>query len=221
MARGRHPTRIHIAPPDEQTAEKYFQCWNGRDVRREPHRFPGLTSPELFGNNRPLEIDFGCGTGIFACGRAKQYPDINMLGIDQSQKPLFCAIADAAALSLENIKFLRGDFEIMLPLVRPQTISAAFYLFPNPPQDYQKARANVRRQRFMQILYNALTAGGRIFFATDEPGYFECMQDIIKNDLQLKTHASTIADHYMNSRYSRLWEEKGRDVKSFVIEKNL
>jgi len=219
MARGRHPTRIHIDPPDEQTVAKYLQCWNGRDLRQEPHRFTGLTSPELFGNNRPLEIDFGCGAGILACSRAKQYADINMLGIDQSQKPLFCAIADAVALKLENVKFLRGDFEIMIPLLRPQTISAAFYLFPNPPQDYQKARANVRRRRFMHSLHNALTTGGRIFFATDEPLYFECMYEIVKTGLRLKTFNSAIADYDMNSRYSRLWEEKGRDIKSFVIEK--
>ncbi len=219
MARGRHPTRIHIDPPDEQIAAKYLYHWYGGDLRREPHRFPGLTSPELFGNSRPLEIDFGCGTGILACGRAKQCPDINMLGIDQSQKPLYCAIRDAAAFKLENIKFLRGNFSIMVPLLRPQTVSAAFYLFPNPPRDYHKERANARRRQFLQNLHSALIPGGRIHFATDAPLFFECVNDIIKNDLHFNILDSEIADCDMITRYWRMWEEQGRSVRSFVVEK--
>ncbi len=219
MARGRHPTRIRIDPPDEQTAAKYLCQWHGGDLRREPQRYPGLTSPELFGNNLPLEIDFGCGTGILACSRAKQYPDINLLGIDQSQKPLFCAIRDAAAFNLGNIRFLRGNFSIMIPLLRPQTISAAFYLFPNPPRDYHKERANARRRCFLQNLHGALLPGGRIYFATDEPLFFECMNGIIKNDLNFKTIDSRFADHDILTRYRRLWEEQGRIVRSIVVER--
>lgn len=219
MARGRHPTRIRIDPPDERTAAKYLCRWFGRDLRREPQRFPGLTSRELFGNNRPLEIDFGCGTGILACNRAKLYPGINMLGIDQSQKPLYCAIRDAAAFKLENIKFLRGNFSIMVPLLRPRSIRAAFYLFPNPPRDYHKERANARRRHFLQNLHDALIPGGRVYFATDAPLFFECMSDIVNNDLHFKTLASEITDDDMITRYRRMWEEKGRDVRSFAIEK--
>jgi tRNA (guanine-N7-)-methyltransferase len=217
MARGRHPTRIHIDPPDEQIAAKYLSQWYGRDLRREPHRFPSLTSPELFGNNRPLEIDFGCGMGIFACSRAQHYPAINMLGIDQSQKPLYCALRDAAAMKLENIKFLRGNFSIMVPLLRPQTISAAFYLFPNPPRDYHKERANARRRHFLQNLHNALIPGGRLYFATDALLFFECVNDIIKNDLHLKTLDPKIADCETITRYWRMWEEQGRNVRSIVV----
>jgi tRNA (guanine-N7-)-methyltransferase len=219
MARGRHPTRIHIDPPDEQIAAKFLYRWYGGDLRREPQRFPGLTSPELFGNNRPLEIDFGCGTGILACSRAKQYSDINMLGIDQSQKPLYCAIRDAAALKLGNIKFLRGNFSIMVPLLRPQTVSAAFYLFPNPPGDYHKERANARRRHFLKNLHDALIPNGRIYFATDAPLFFECMNDIIINDLHLKAFGPEIADCDMLTRYRRLWENQGRSVRSFVVMK--
>ena len=219
MARGRHPTRIYINPPDKQTTAKYLYQWSGRDLRREPERFPCLTSPELFGNNRPLEIDFGCGTGVLACSRAKQYPDSNVLGIDQSQKPLFCALRDAAALKLENIKFLRGNFSMMIPLLRPQTVSAAFYLFPNPPQDYHKERANAGRRTFLQNLYLALIRGGRLYFATDEQLFFDCMNNIVKNDLHFKTLDTKIADCGLITRYWQKWEEQGKSVKSFVVER--
>jgi tRNA (guanine-N7-)-methyltransferase len=219
MARGRHPTRIHIDPPDEQARMKYLRIWYGGDVHRDPHRFPGLTSPELFGNDRPLEIDFGCGTGVLMCGRAEKYPDVNFLGIDQSQKPLFCAVREAVALSLNNVKFIRGDFEVMLALLRPQTISAAYYLFPNPPQDYHLIRANVRRRSFLQTLYGALVIGGRFYFATDSTSFFGCMNGILRNELRYTTLVSEFGDPSMSTRYRRIWEERGRNVKSFTVEK--
>jgi tRNA (guanine-N7-)-methyltransferase len=219
MARGRHPTRIHIAPPDEHTAAKYLRSWDGSQLRSEPAGFPGLTSRELFGNDRPLEIDFGCGTGVLSCSRAQRYPDVNFIGIDQSQKPIFCAIRDAVSLNLENIMFLRGDLNLLLPLLRPQTVSAAYYLFPNPPLDYHKERANARRRLFLESIYNALVPGGTFIFATDSNVLFGNMSDILHNQLHYKSHTPNFAAFNFGTRYQRIWEERGRSVKSFVIEK--
>ncbi len=219
MARGRHPTRIRIDPPDERSTANYLRYWCGRDLHREPHRFPGLTSPELFGNGRPLEIDFGCGTGALMCGRARAFPDVNFLGIDMSRKPLFCAIKEAAASNMENIKFIRGNFNAMLPLLRPHTVRAAFYLLPNPPKDYHQERANARRRRFLQTLYNALVPGGRFFFATDSNLFFECMKDIIRCDMGRETLTVENIPLGTKTQYWRIWEERGRSVKSFTVEK--
>jgi tRNA (guanine-N7-)-methyltransferase len=219
MARGRHPTRIRIVPPDEQTRANYLCCWYGRDLHKEPHRFPGLTSPELFGNDRPLEIDFGCGTGVLACGRARRFSEVNVVGIDRSQKPLYCAVRDAALLRLENIRFVRGNFFDMLPLLRPETVLSAYYLFPNPPKDYLKERANARRKRFLQSVHAALVPGGRFFFATDSPEFFGCMNSILENDMRYKTLDFETAGADIFTGYRRLWKERGKSVKSFVFEK--
>jgi len=219
MARGRHPTRLRIDPPDAQAAAKYLRIWYGGELHSEPGRFPGLTSQELFGNARPLEIDFGCGTGVLACSRAQKFPDVNFLGIDNSQKPLFCAIRDAVTLDLENVKFIRGNFNLMLALLRPQSVCTAFYLFPNPPQDYHQGRANGRRRNFLQALHTALVPGGRFYFATDSGLFFGCMNAIIQDDLHYTSLNPEIADSDISTRYRRIWEERGRNVKSLVVEK--
>lgn len=219
MARGRHPTRITIDPPDAQTAEKYLYRWHGGDLFYEPHRFPGLTSQELFGNNNPLEIDFGCGHGILACSRARQYSGINIFGIDKSQKPLYCAVRDAAELKLDNIKFVLGDFRIMLPLLRPQTVSAAYYLFPNPPDDLHLDKANARRRLFLQGIHDALVPGGRLYFATDDMGFFECMHDILRNSLKYKTFDSTTVDSEISTHYRQRFEQQGRPFRCIVVDK--
>jgi tRNA (guanine-N7-)-methyltransferase len=217
MARGRHPTRIHIDPPSEGISAKYLRLWYGCDLHRESHCFPSLTSQEIFGNDKPLEIDFGCGTGALACGRARQFPDINILGIDLSQKPLYCAVEEASQSNLENIKFIKGNFFIMLPLLLPRTVSAAYYLFPNPPRDYLRERSNERRRRFLQSVYNALIPGGRFFFATDANEFFKCVHTIAQSELLFETHC--MQDVELATRYRQTWEKHGRNVESFMVEK--
>ena len=219
MARGRHPVRINIDPPSEQVAAKYLLRWVGRDLHHEPHRFPGLTSPDLFGNEKPLEIDFGCGTGVLACNRARQFPHVNFLGIDLSQKPLYCAVRDAAGLGLDNIKFVRGNFNEMLPLLRPQTVAAAFYLLPNPPQDYHKERANHRRRNFLAAVHKSLVSGCRFYFATDSNAFFQCVRTILEQDLKLDTTDLQLASSDISTGYLNIWLEKGRCVKGLVVEK--
>ena len=108
----------------------------------------------------------------------------------------------------------------MVPLLRPRSVRAAFYLFPNPPRDYHKERANARRRHFLQNLHDALIPGGRVYFATDAPLFFECVSDIVNNDLHFKTLASEITDDDMITRYRRMWEEKGRSVRCFAVRKD-
>ncbi|HUI92320.1 MAG TPA: methyltransferase domain-containing protein [Chitinivibrionales bacterium] len=219
MARGRHPTRIRIAPPDEQTAAKYLRFWRGIDLHHEPQRFPGLTSPEMFGNGNPLEIDFGCGTGALLCERAQRFPNVNFIGIDKSQKPLFCAVRQAAAADAGNVTFIRGDFGAMLALLRRDTVSRAYYLFPNPPDDYDNKRANGRRRRFLEAAYNSLTAGGQFYFATDSERFFQNMKDIVKIDLKFQMVGLEFNEEEISSKYLHLWREKGRVVMGLTVEK--
>jgi tRNA (guanine-N7-)-methyltransferase len=221
MARGRHPTRIQIDPPDEQTATKYFHSWYGGDLFREPHRFPALTSQDLFGNNNPLEIDFGCGHGVLACGRAREYSGCNIVGIDASRKPLYCAIRDAVELKLDNIKFIHADYNVMLPLLRPGTVTTAYYLFPNPPEDYHIDRANAKRRLLLQRIHDALIPGGQFYFATDDMPFLKCMQHILKNSLQYQIFESETIDPGISTCYRQRWEQQGRPLRSIVVEKTV
>ena len=41
---------------------------------------------QLFGNSRPVEIEIGCGRGMFIIKRALENPAINFLGIEKSAR---------------------------------------------------------------------------------------------------------------------------------------
>jgi tRNA (guanine-N7-)-methyltransferase len=219
MARGRHPTRIEVAPPDDVTAVKYLYRWCGGDLYRDLYHFPYLTSTGLFSNSRPLEVDFGCGNGELICNRAQQYPHVNFLGIDQSSKPLYCAVQTAANLNLQNIRFIRGDFIAMLPLLQPQTVANAYYLLPNPPRDYHIERVNARRHAFVKGIYDALVIGGALFFASDSVAYFEYICTILRSDIGCPIHDVEITTTEIRTQYLTIWQERGKKVHCCMVEK--
>ncbi len=219
MARGRHPARINTAPPGARDTDKYLRVWSGRDLHTDPLRFPRLTSPVLFGNDRPLEIDIGCGTGTLARKRARQFPEINFVGIDSSLKPLYYAVGDAARAGLKNTLFIRGNFVSMLPLFLPRTVTSLYYLLPNPPQNYHQERANACRREVLEQFHSALIPGGRFVFSTDSPAFFACMKHIMEYDLKHATVGFDAGSEGISTRYWRLWEEKGRAVHCFAVIK--
>jgi tRNA (guanine-N7-)-methyltransferase len=221
MARGRHPTRLHISPPTPQVAEKYLRSWYGGDIIREPHKFPGLTSQELFGNNNPLEIDFGCGMGVLTCDRAKQNSGGNIIGIDFSQKPLFCGIQEANKSGLDNIKFVQSNFNAIMPLLKPLSITKAYYLFPNPSRDYFNKRANEGRMRFLAAIYNALVDQGQFIFATDSFELFKCMETIITSELRYSNVSVDLDASGIYTWYRNIWESRGKDIFGITFSKTV
>lgn len=219
MARGRHPARIHMPPPPEHIAARFLYDWPGRVLYTGLHTCPRLTSQEIFGNTHLLEIDFGCGLGSLACKRAEQYPSRNMIGIDKSYKSIYCAVHEASKQRQRNIKFIRGDFSVMLPLLEPDSICRAYYLFPAPPRDYYQNRVNERRLAFLAGIHTALIPSGQFFFATDVTSFFDCMIKTIREDLGYTVVSTELADSDLDTRYRQLWQDQNRLIHCCIVKK--
>ena len=44
---------------------------------------PIPSAKSLFGNDKPLHVEVGCGKGNFACGMSAAHPEINFLAIEK------------------------------------------------------------------------------------------------------------------------------------------
>ena len=55
---------------------------------------------EIFGNDKPLRIEIGCGKGDFVCGKSEQESEYNYLAIEK--------IADVCTLAVENYAVKKG-----------------------------------------------------------------------------------------------------------------
>src|SRR5688500_5065829 len=102
----------HVAP-DEALLERYLLHWHTGDLYHRSDDFPTITSTELFGDDKPLELEIGCGTGEYICHKAAAHPEHNYLGIDVSLKSLYVAVHEAAEQGLENIRFIKTSAQFV------------------------------------------------------------------------------------------------------------
>ena len=212
---------VRIEPPDEATAAKYLRVWNSGDLWHHTDSFPRLTSPQLFGNEHALELEIGCSTGEYLCSLARLNPDHNFLGVEINLKSLHAALANAAALGLDNILFIKAPVQSLYPLMPPGSLHAAYMHFPDP---YLHPKYRPRRlftPEFLDVMHRALVPGGKLSIVTDKEVLFRDMLALVEQDTRFeKTHPERYLTGFepeVKSRYQSYWERHGLQVYRFEV----
>lgn len=114
-----------------------------------------------------LEIEIGCGNGIFLAGYAAARPDTVCVGVELKERRCRKAQRKVERRGLRNAFVINGRAEEVIERLPPGSVHAFHLYYPDP---WPKARH--RRRRFLRgetldRMVRALAAGGRILFATD------------------------------------------------------
>lgn len=224
MSRRKLSRFIKAEPPDNPTAEKYLLHWNDVDLYYKPNGFPKLDSEHLFGNRLPLKLEVGCGTGEFLCSQSLREPTVNFIGVDIYLKALFKAVEMASSLSLDNIKFIRANFQLMNPLTIPDSLLSVYLHFPDPNYEVRFRKHRIFTQAFLNQIHCALVPGGRLSVMTDEEELFMDMLNLTEQDTRFeKGHKERYlvgAEDSVKSRYQRIWERHGLPTLRFEVQKH-
>lgn len=213
MARGRRLSRIKLKPLAPEAAAKYLRDWRANDLRLEPERFPKLTSMDLFGNTRPLEVEIGSGSGEFLVSLAAQRLEANFLGIDVSGRRSLYAAGLAAEASLENILFLRANFRLVAPLIPEGGWHAVYFHFPDPVHKRKDEKRSVYRAGFLDAVATGLVLGGHLSVVSDNPNVFFPLLEEIEGDARFeRVHSERYLQGLPDlpkSRFQQVWERRG------------
>ena len=128
--------------------------------------------PALFGSDRPLALEIGCGIGDFIVKTAADYPDRNFIAIDFYNKGCYktCRRIDAAGLT--NVRVLREEArQFMVERIPKGSLAAVYINCPDPwPKKKHRKRRLVNRQ-FLEFLAEYMAPGADFYFATDFDDY--------------------------------------------------
>lgn len=193
--------------PSDAALRRYYRCYNGATLHFAPNSLPSITSADLFGNDRPLVLDLGCGRGEFLIAQARQNPDRNHVGLDVQRKYLYDAVHAAERLDLDNLLFVRVDLRQALVKVPCETVAAVFLLFPSPVTKRKHLRKDVLTPAFIAGLARILLPGGGLTFVTDHRLYFERKTQLLDGQFHRLRTSEGLEGGI--TWFQRIWERHG------------
>ncbi len=167
---------------------------------------------EFFGNDNPVEIDVGCGRGLFLFNASERNPDVNYLGIEIDYKEGRRGAKRLKKAERPNARVLGGNvhraFDEFVP---KQSVSAVHVYFPDP---WWKAKHHKRRvftENFTKQIYEVLVPDGHLHGWTDVFDYWELMTGHITEHggfAERPAPEERIPQHHMD--YQTSFERKKR-----------
>ncbi|MGP1438134.1 MAG: tRNA (guanosine(46)-N7)-methyltransferase TrmB [Treponema sp.] len=126
----------------------------------------------IFGNENPIVIEIGFGTGEATALIAKDNPQNNYLCIEVFKAGIASLLGKIEEYGLTNIRIMEGDaVKILEKMILPSSIFAFHFFFPDP---WQKKRHNKRRfikRGRTDLLQEKLKKLGFIYMVTDWEDY--------------------------------------------------
>lgn len=183
--------------------------------------FRQVEKSELFPDERPLEVDLGCGDGSFLVAMARHHPQRNFLGVERLLGRVRKVCRKAEREGLANLKVLRLESRYTVEwLLAPASVARLHLLCPDP---WPKARHHRRRlvQRdFLEAVERVLEPGGEFLFKTDHEEYFEWAGEEVAAFERLERLGwPDDAFFYPKTDFQVQWESEGKVLQSMRLRK--
>lgn len=135
----------------------------------------------LFDNEKPVEVEIGCGKGRFLINSAMANPEINYIGIERALRYFRIMKERVVRRELANVRLLRDDAVYFVERFIPDGAVSAYHIyFPDPWPKKRHRKRRLFNTRFLEEIERTLAAGGTLDFATDYVEYFEEIQALLE-----------------------------------------
>jgi tRNA (guanine-N7-)-methyltransferase len=174
---------------------------------------------DIFGHDRPLEIDLGSGSGKFLVEAGQRYPERNFLGIERLLGRVRKTRRKACQLSLTNVRVLRVEIDYAVKYLLPPDSVSRFHLsFPDP---WPKRRHHSRRlvdEAFFGSVAVALDSTGELWIKTDHVEYFGWIEKIAAN-VSSTFQEAPWEDEYPNTDFDETFAAENAPIYRLRLRK--
>ena len=154
-----------------------------RAVIKKPEEQRGQWA-QVFGNEKPIQIEIGMGKGQFILNMAKAHPEINFIGIERYSSVLLRALEkyDTEEFeNLENIRFICMDAREIEAVFAPAEVDKIFLNFSDPWPKDRHAKRRLTSHEFLARYEKILKKDGTLEFKTDNKDLFDFSLEEMKN----------------------------------------
>ena len=171
-------------PGDPTTLNRLYGRSSGHKLRKSQqelvdHLLPQIEVPadgevssrSLFGDDRPLHVEIGFGSGEHLADRADMLPDHGFIGCEPFLNGVATALGHVRDRHLANVRLWRGDALDVLRRVPDGAISFLYLLHPDPWPKARHAKRRMVNDGPLTLFAAKLRPGGEFRLATDDPTY--------------------------------------------------
>ena len=181
--------------------------------------------PAVFGNSNPVELEVGCGKGLFLLTAAETCPQVNFLGIEIVRKYQLFTATRLAKRALTNVRVARADGRLFLRgRVASGSVQAVHVYFPDPWWKKRHHKRRVFTPGFAVEIERVVRPGGRLYVATDVEAYFGVITELVRENTRLRpipppTPRNPTHDLDYLTNFERKFRKEGRPIYWAVWER--
>jgi tRNA (guanine-N7-)-methyltransferase len=179
----------------------------------------------VFGNDRPVEIEVGCGKGLFLLTAGQANSATNYLGIEIVRKYQLYAATRLAKRGLHNVRVACADARAFLrDWVGDGSVQAVHVYFPDPWWKTRHHKRRVFTPEFAARCAGVLRPGGRLLVATDVEDYGRLVRRTVAGVPALREvepPAEHAPAHDMDypTNFERKFRQQGKTIYRMAFEK--
>ena len=189
----------------------------------EEKRYNFIDTTALFENDKPIEMEIGCGKGCFLVEKAIRNPNVNYIGVEVCENVIVSAGELAKEKGLKNIKFLNMGAELLPYFIKDGTINNLYLNFscPYPKKQYENHRLTYKY--YLNIYKKILKKDAKIFLKTDNDGFFEYSKNsLIENGFELlyvtdDLYRQDISDN-IQTEYEKKFVEQNIKINKLIAK---
>src|SRR5262245_16538461 len=131
---------------------------------------------QMFGNSYPVELEIGCGRGLFLAREGLARPGVNLVGLEVAKKIAQLAAFRCLKANATNVRVLVIDARKFLALIPPGSLAAVHIYFPDPWWKRRHRKRRIVAPDVLCQLQQVMARNARVHLATDVQEYFHAMQ---------------------------------------------
>ena len=180
-----------------------------------------LDAKTLFGDDRPLELEIGFGSGEHLAGQAVARPEHGFIGCEPFLNGVVGALGHIEQQRLENVRLHMGDAIEVLERIPDASLARAYLLHPDPWPKARHAKRRFMNKGPIGLIAAKLKPGGIFRFGTDHPIYCRWAMMVMSQAAEFEWLART-PEHFLvrpsdwpETRYERKARRIGHEVWYF------
>lgn len=165
---------------DIERFENVFEYTDYQDSSSEKPK--GRWKQEVFGNDNPITLELACGKGEYTLFLSKQFPEINVVGVDIKGARIWKGARQALKESHSNVHFLRVYIDHLHEYFGSDEVDDIWITFPDPYPKGSDRNKRLTSPKFLKIYQQFLRPGGSVRLKTDNDQLFGYTRRVLEKN---------------------------------------